>query len=131
MQISNTEQEIKHLKKLQESITKSKDLYAKDDSLFKNKFVDYKSSIEKLENTVAQRIIALEVIKEKEKQTSVNYDSELEDGEIVFINAKTDLEKYKNDYIITIVNSIDSNNNSLKDTQYNIKLINNLPQFYL
>ncbi|MCB2291445.1 HlyD family efflux transporter periplasmic adaptor subunit [Clostridium sp. CS001] len=125
MQISNTEQEIKHLKKLQESITKSKDLYAKDDSLFKNKFVDYKSSIEKLENTVAQRIIALEVIKEKEKQTSVNYDSELEDGGIAFLNAKTELEKYKNDYIITIVNSIDSNNNTLKDTQYNIKLINN------
>ena len=125
LQIINAEQEINHLKKLQESITKSKDLYAKDNSVFKNKFIDYKASIEKFENTVAQRIIALEIIKEKEKQTSVNYERELEDAALAFNNAKIDLEKYKNDYIITIVNSIDSNNNSLKETQHNIKLTNN------
>lgn len=125
MQIISAEQEVDHLKQLQESIIKNKNLYAKDNTLFKNKFIDYKSSIEKLQNTVAQRILALEVVKEKEKQTSVNFEMELGDAVLALNNAKMDLEKYKNDYIITIVNSIDSNNNSLKETQYSINLTNN------
>ncbi len=124
-QLNYTQKDIDNLKSLEKAIKENKKSLSSKNNLFNNKFVDYKTNIDKLENMIIQKRLALENVMDKEKQTLINNEKELEDLNLKLNNAKLDLEKFKDDYMSNIVASIENNEKNIEGIQYAIKSTNN------
>lgn len=114
-QISQTEDSIIKLEKLKVAIIESKDIFLGEDALFSNKYNDYKMTIEKIQNDIEQKKIALENIKDKEKQSAVDLQKELDDANVSLMLSKLELEKYKNQYLMNIANTTNENSTNLTE----------------
>ncbi|KOA19069.1 hemolysin secretion protein D, chromosomal [Clostridium homopropionicum DSM 5847] len=118
-QINKAEESINKLTKLKEAINKNVNTFLGQDSLFSNRYDDYKISIQKIQNDIEQRKIALENVKEKEKQSAVDVQNELDDANVSLMLSKLELEKYKNQYMINIQNTINENSANLAELSIN------------
>ena len=111
---------LQSLQLLKQSIDVGKNLIKESDSEYYNKYIDYTLSVEKLTSIVEQ---SKEVYDTSVKLGDVGTVSkkELEDAQSALENAKLDLEKYQNEYVMNIHDSIEQDTQTLNDLETNLE----------
>lgn len=111
---------LSYLITLKESAIQNKSLFASNDSLYYNQFIDYSLNLQSLN----------EVLKQKKEANDASVElfiagamSEKEFDEIKnqFESAQRNLEKYKNEFMMNINTKIDDNMETLEQLKLNLK----------
>ncbi|MCY6355559.1 HlyD family efflux transporter periplasmic adaptor subunit [Clostridium sp. ZS2-4] len=134
--IESLEKESKNLALLQQCIEQNENLFTEQNEKYYNQFLDYKLNLDKLDNTYQNKLDYYEKLKVLEADGIVST-QELQNTELDMQQAKTDLSKYKNEYLLSIKKSIQDNNDKQKNlvldsgkTEKNSEMFKNNSQSY-
>ncbi len=119
--VDKTVQTLNNLYLLKQSITQAKNLFTDTGNPYYNQFNDYKLSTKRLEDNITQKEKALESSKRLYKVGSISK-KELENAELQLSSAKAELEKFRNDYWLSINEKINQASGTANDLE-NAKLM--------
>lgn len=108
------------LSTLKQSVLQNKNLFKSKDNIYYNQYIDYSLNLESLKDIVEQKRELYESSKEL-ANAGVISSKELTDVKKQFDAAELNLQKYENEFLLSINTKIADNNESLKQLQINLK----------
>ncbi|MBM7615043.1 HlyD family efflux transporter periplasmic adaptor subunit [Alkaliphilus hydrothermalis] len=116
-EVSNT---LENLKLLRDSILANSNLVDSSNTVYFTKFEDYKFNIQRFEDTLLQQEAAYNTSKALGELGAIPQ-KEVEDAGKLVKSTQLELEKYKNEYLLSINTSIDSNEKTISELEINLR----------
>ncbi len=110
-----------NLSLLKESIKTNTNMFTDSNSVYHTKFEDYRYNLEKLRSILNQRKEAYESSSSL-AQSGASSKKEVEDAKKLLESAELEVEKYKNEMLLSINTSIEENEKSKRELKINVNI---------
>lgn len=118
--LSKVNEALSDLNTLKESVMQNRSLFAGKDSLYYNQYIDYSLNLQSLKDILAQKTALYETSVDLSDSGAIS-EKEFEEAKSQFETAQRNLEKYQNEFMLSINTRINENKEALEQLKINLK----------